>query len=60
MEITLHQNDRTLGTRGLSRVRREFSVYLTETENRARKVSGTQGKTTGKQTHINKLQNGSW
>ena len=32
----------TLGTRGFSRVRREFSV-LTETGNRARKVSGTQG-----------------
>ena len=43
----------TLGTRGFSRVRREFSVFgrrraghykdLTETGNRARKVSGTQG-----------------
>ena len=48
----------TLGTRGFSRVRREFSVLakaarktvraghykdLTETENRVRKVSGTQG-----------------
>ena len=47
----------TLGTRGFSRVRREFSVSakgrhsfgrykdLTETGNRARKVSGTQGRT---------------
>ena len=44
----------TLGTRGFSRVRREFSVLaegrhihykdLTETGNRTRKVSGTQGK----------------
>ena len=39
----------TLGTRGFSRVRREFSVLghykdLTETGNRARKVSGTQGR----------------
>ena len=47
----------TLGTRGFSRVRREFSVFgrrpthlraghykdLTETGNRARNVSGTQG-----------------
>ena len=45
----------TLGTRGFSHVRREFSVLaegrsnaghykdLTETGNRARKVSGTQG-----------------
>ena len=42
----------TLGTRGFSRVRREFSLAvgrsherrsLTETGNRARKVSGTQG-----------------
>ena len=49
----MHLN--TLGTRGFSRVRREFSVLaegrsragyyedLTETGNRARKVSGTQG-----------------
>ena len=44
--------NRTLGTRGFSRVQREFSVLaegrhifkdLTETGNRARKVSGTQG-----------------
>ena len=32
----------TLGTRGFSSVRQEFSV-LTETGNHARKVSGTQG-----------------
>ena len=48
--------DATLGTRGFSRVRREFSVFgrrraghykdLTETGNRARKVSGTQGTLT--------------
>ena len=35
---------RTLGTRGFSRVRREFSKDLAETGNRARKVSGTQGR----------------
>ena len=42
--------DTTLGTRGFSRVRREFSVLaaghykdLSETGNRARKVSSTQG-----------------
>ena len=46
----LHRKTRrpTLGTRGFSRVRGEFSVlaegqHMTETGNRARKVSGTQG-----------------
>ena len=44
----------TLGTRGFSRVRREFSVlaegrsHLAETGNRARKDSGTQGMRTAK------------
>ena len=42
-EFAQLQIDITLGTRGFSRVRREFSV-LAETANRARKVSGTQGK----------------
>ena len=73
--VRKEDRESTLGTRGVSRARREFSVLaegerrsrekkrvrhykdLSETGNRPRKVSGTQGAENHKRSEIKQPQN---